>query len=426
MAQPSVIDKIMSGASSLVRGTQKLLSPTDIDSQIELSDLQTQPAPETWEDKKLRQLGNQRYEEARQGRFLVNEKIFTGLAFYNGVHDHYYNAGAGRMMPINEGSSDLKERFVYKPKNFIPVYVQRAESRILAEKPDAWASPMTDSDSDKKAAATARSCVTHAHRKLNIDALLRQVVRRMLITTTTFVEIGWDNKAYADIGIPQADGSVSYHYEQIGDVCANVRLAIDAYPDPNAALNGKGIDGGAYFITRSLESIENIFAKWGKRVEADSQSDVNMWLQQRIEWISGTYTRAASSQKNSAVVTQVWEKPSGQFPEGRFWVYSGETVLHKGPWPYTKGVARHKYPFVEFYYDENVGSIWGLNMVSNLIPIQMAINDQSTYMNGRLAWDRPTILAPRNANIAPDDYNDIKPGQLLYKQGKLHHQRAKQ
>jgi len=428
---PSVIENVKNGIKSafspkvlpsLTEGTMKLADPDNVSSMIGYGDLDEQEQAKlrgylagteagiSFKDMAdaLMDLGEEWYMESRQGRWKHHEDFFSGLAAFAGEYNLYWNqeanSGNGMMQgfPNAEGNTDFDEKFAQKYENVFRVMIERAQARITAAYPDAWAAPLNDTDKDKLAAQVLRSINGHCSRETNREQLMEDICLYMLITTTTFIEVGWNPKAYADLGIPQPDGSVEYHREQIGDVVNRLVMAIDAYPDPNAALNGGDIHGGAYFIKRHLMNVQDVSEKWGRPVTPTSPGSTFGFLQARMELIAGDHSRILSKIKNSTEITEVWNKPSKQYPRGRFWVYSADrTLLWAGEWPYEKN---DEYPFVEFGFKKNAGSVWALNMGRDLLPTQRTLNRLATYLAARLEWDRPTILAPSNCDIAPDDF----------------------
>jgi hypothetical protein len=416
---PDIIDKISDGFKAAVRAITTpavpLSDPENIDSQVDRSDLKKPDSqPAAGEARKLVELGEERYEESRLGRWRRNADIFTGIALFQGKAWLDYDDASGSNMPVKGANTnpDFDEKFVRKSENIVRVMVERAVARITAAYPDAWAAPLTDSDKDKAAAQIARSVTAHCTRHTHRQRLLRDAILAMLISTTVFIEVGWDPKAMADTGVPQPDGSIEYHEARIGDVVNNLMLAIDAYPDPNAVLTGNGIHDGAYFIKRCIRSVDFVKQKWGKTVKATTTSGTYGSLEQRLEWLADDHGRANTRNKNCTEVTEVWEKPQDDlYPEGRFWAYSGDkTLLWAGPWPYEK---KDRYPFVAMQYQTNQASIWGLNMTRDLRDVQISINKLATYLAGRLEWDRPVLFNPDNSQIAPDDLISPQYAQII-------------
>lgn len=402
---------ISGAAKKLVRGTKKLVNSDNVDSQIGRSDLTHAPSAEpSWDESKLISLAERRYREARLARLVINEQIVTGLALYRGDHYSYYNAQTGTMEPIDSQASDLKERFAFKRANICRVMAERVLARLTASFPDAWAAPLTSSPEDKQAAQVARSVTAHTARATCREEIIRQLALMSILTTTNFVECSWDPKAEADVGLRQADGSVTYKRARVGDVRNTLLLPIDLYPDPNCYMSPKGLDGAAYIIKREIRSVDYIEEKWGVAVEPSLAEPSYASLLTRLEMNATGLPQEANLSRNSAEITSCLELPSPQYTDGRYWVVCGTQMLHAGPWPYTK---RDSYPYAAFSFAANPGCIWGLNLMDILRDTQMSLNTLNSYLAGRTAWDRPVQMVPDNAGIAPADLLDQHFGKVI-------------
>lgn len=405
---PNLLQKGLAAANKVLQGAVRLKDPTNLDSQIERSDMMKPDSePAIGLKKELIDLGEKRFEEARVGRWSQNAEAFSGIAQFQGRQWDYWDADAdgGGFVPIPGCSGknpDEAERMARSTWNITRVLVERMVARVTAAYPDAWPAPQTSSDEDKQAAQIARACCAHAARLVKLQELIEEAVLACGISTTCFIELGWDSKAWADAGFQQADGTIAYEKEQIGEPCANLMLCIDAYPDPNAVLQNGDIHSGAYFIKRCTRTLDFIQRKWGKTVESTGVSSTYGFLQQRLEWMAGDHNRSMAKVEFCTDVTEVWEKPSENYPNGRFWAYSADkTLLWSGPWPYKK---KDKYPFVPIRYQKNQASIWGLNMTKPLRDVQIDLNELATYLRCCLRWNRPERYIPENCNVSPDDF----------------------
>lgn len=408
----NIIEKARNGMANglheLTVGAKKLIDLTNFDSEphrVEYKNPGDEPA--IGDKQQLIQLGKKRLQDSRMGRRRVNADALNGVGFYLGNHRRMFelgdgSGGEGSWVNFDKGNQKERDRFIERPENYVQVMVDRYRARALATKPDAWCAPMTDSDKDRRASEVGSAVTAHCDRATGWDRLLDDVVLAMGISTSVYVKCEWNPKAWADVGIPQGDGSVEYHHAQIGDVAHTVNLWLDCYPDPNAILTGQGIHGGAYFVERVILPVEYIQERWGVTVDATCTDSTFGNLEQRLEYIAGDYTRQNQQDNNCAEVIAVYERPglSELYPEGRFWVQSGDFFLYGGPWPYKK---KDKYPFVEFKFGQKTGSVWGLNMVKPLIPPQLSLNRLAMKMNGWLEWFCPVLFNPTNSEVAPDD-----------------------
>ena len=407
MALPNIIDSarvfIEQAGDKLARGTRKLLDPHNVESQIKNSDLlhpDERADADSWIDKKLITLSNERFTESFNGRWAYHQQFFSGGADFLDAAGLVYDAKTDGMVAA-DGAQKHKEQYFYKKHH--PVTrptIERASARITSAYPEAFAAPQTDSDEDKLAAHVAGACWANDQRENRFPALLEYVVQAFLATMNVFMECGWDANAYAEIGVPQADGSIKYSRERVGAFRMAPLLAIDCYPDPNAAFSrGRSIHDGAYFIKEQFMTVDHIMETWGVRIDAtDSTEGMYGMLDQRFRFLSGDFSREVSKNKNGAKVRTVYEKPSPQFVKGRLWVHSGDKMLHKGWWPSKKN---DRYPFVDFHYKDNTGSIWALNMASGLHDVQVEVNRAFSSLAGMMEWWVPMLFVGKSAGIPP-------------------------
>lgn len=399
-----ITDQFSAIVKAMTQGVVRVKDTRNVDSQISRGDLEeadSQPAYGAAEE--LITLGEKRFEDSRQAFWRHRAQFFRGIANYAGRQYQSWNSEADGMMPAgsgDDGNPDEIERMIRQTANVIRPVVKLAVSRVMAAFPDAWAAPMTDSEQDKACAQIARAANAHGARVTRLLEMIESAVLTCLISTTCFIERAWDNTAEADMGIPQADGSIDFRKERIGELRGSMLLAIDAYPDPNSSLTGD-INDGAFFTKRTIRTKSFIEDKWGKTVEGTCSSQEYAFLRQRLEYIAGDMTSTDASIKDAVEVTEVWEKPSKRFPRGRFWVYtSDKTLLWAGWWPYEK---RDAYPFIDIGYERNTGSIWHLNMIDDMLDAQRQFNGVETYLYARQMTDRPQEYVPDGSNIASPD-----------------------
>ena len=359
--------------------------------------------PETWDNDKLLKQVKARYEEARRHRYMQNAMIFNGLAmFANQQYDRYDSSaddGAGGLAPANGAVGDQQNQFHFKQYNYIRVLIEQAAAYLSSEYPDAWPAPMTSEEKDKLCAQVARSVVAHSNRLTGRKQLIDEAILGMMIMSTMFIEVGWDGQHECDMAIPQPDGTIAYKEIRGGEVFERLRLPVDCYPDPNAALSPKGIHGGEFFIVKECLHKDYVRRKWGKVVEPTMSDGTYGSLLQRIEWIANEYGKTATRGKTHVEVTTMWELPSWEYPKGRLTISAPNEILWKGWWPYEK---KDSYPFEGFYLQKNFGSVWGLNLAKILTDPQDSINQIETYTSGRAQWDCPVQHLPESCNVSPE------------------------
>lgn len=384
----------------------KVRDDENVDSQISRSEMETpdsEPAVGRAED--LVKLGNQRWEESRQAFWWHREQFFRGIAAYSGKQGQTWNSTSDNMMPAAGGNTnpDEMERLCRVVTNIIQPKAELFIARTFASFPDAWAVPHTNSEKDKAAAQVGRSVISHCRQVTNLEQKLEEGALDAAISTNVYFEVGWNSHGMADFGFPQPDGSVQYKRLPGGEIHCTPLLSIDCFPDPNSSLTGN-IHDGAYFIKRSVRTIEFIKEKWGVTAEGTTYDEAYVHLMRRLQYLAGDTPQGRQGDKNATDVTEVWEKPvgkGGRYPDGRYWVYSTDgTILWAGKWPYK---FKERYPFVKLGVKKNTGSIWDLNFIDPLLDTQKQVNGLDTYLYSRQQGDRITEYVDDMAGVPPDD-----------------------
>lgn len=123
-------------------------------------------------------------------------------------------------------------------------------------------------------------------------------------------------------------------------------------------------------------------------------------------------TRTGGSElKNTAILKQIYVNPCKKYPEGRLIVTASNVLLYdsKSPYYYLDGKFWH--PYTAYSFNKLPGSIWGISLAQQLIPIQRRIN----AIDALIAYNRKTVavgtwLIPNESNI-PDEQMIGIPGQ---------------
>lgn len=400
----AVLDTVKQVGKTIAKGVFPLIDESNVDSQLNKSDLKYQKAENQTEAQKAYvALGRRRYERARTHNILHNEEGYTGLAYYNGNQCSYYDVEEGMKCFPQYDTNNPLHKFVFKQGNVIRRHVDLLTSLIMGQWPDAWCVPQTDSPQDMAASEIQDSINAHIRYDQKLSNLIGDTVNVAAKTTTAYIEYSWDKDKIETVGFQKMNpdgtpGLIDYHDAPVGGIRLNQLLWIDCYPDPNAAIRGKGIQDGAYFIKKHLMSCSDIFKKWKVWITPTHGDGTYGSLEQRLQWQAGDWGKSANNSKTHAEVSEIWEKPSAQYSKGRFWVQSGDTLIYAGDWPYESKM----YPFVPIYIAKNTGSMQALNLTSDLLPIQRLINQCITKLSGSVDFNVPVLYSYDDAVINPN------------------------
>lgn len=154
--------------------------------------------------------------------------------------------------------------------------------------------------------------------------------------------------------------------------------------------------------------------------EQDLESPLNIW--HRLQHLGPTwhdYGRSEADLSASAVVKEVYIRPSNDFPRGRMAIVANGVPLFVDDTPYLKAGIWH--PYVFFRYFVFPGRFWGVGALEHTIPLQRRINAIDAFV----ALYRATMLAPKlllakGHQMNVDQITGV-PGQILEYAGNQQH-----
>jgi hypothetical protein len=121
-------------------------------------------------------------------------------------------------------------------------------------------------------------------------------------------------------------------------------------------------------------------------------------------WIppSSTHVNNTEKNKNAAVVYEYWEKPSIQYPDGRYIVCTSTALLYAGVWPYKK---KDSFPFVPLRWQPRAGTPYGYSLSYDLVSLQTTYNRIYSRLLEQFEGQKDYIMVERLSNVGADAYD---------------------
>lgn len=266
--------------------------------------------------------------------------------------------------------------------------------------------PKTDDDSDVNAAALAEKLIGSAFEKYNLDETVKKVTVWSEICGTAFYKIVWDNNGGNVIG--EVDGKPVYE----GDISILPVSPFEIFPD--SLYNEETEDCFSIIHARALTAREireryGVIVK-GENIEVFGSSPLGS---------NGKAKKGVLS--DAAIVIEKYEKPSGEFPNGRLITIAEDKLLYYGELPYINGKNRTRtFPFVKQVCLESAGSFFGASITERLIPVQRAFNAVKNRKHEFLNRLTTGIMKVEDGSLDVDDLESegLPPGKVLvYRQG---------
>ena len=394
-----------------------LADPKSAESELTPADLQMLPDEPQETEQETVSLVLRRYREASEARSTHEQEWLLASAFARGNQWVEWRSATNRM----ESLVDPKDPYrTYTTAPLIGALLTKLKARATMSKPDASVKPLTPAPGDVAAAAEARDLLDHYDRLFARQSQTQDWVDSTLETSTTFLKLLWNPAKTATTAYTDKTGQMVVSDAPMGDLDEIIVPPYEVYPDPKAR---QWEDCGwlIHAKIRSLSYIQETYGGkdneergWQVKGESESGSGGRQGAESRMDSITGDGSRQGQGNaKNSAVVYECWEKPSGRFPKGRRMVVAGGVLLlcpDALDWPYDK---RDCFPFVPLHYKKKWGSLWALNAVTDLIPLQRQYNQILSRLMDRINTDKPTILVPTGSEIGMDAYQSKRNFQKI-------------
>ena len=394
-----------------VQGLPPLRYPDDnVESEFEPGDFEQATYQPTEEDKKLITLVGDRFRAAADARRVHEGTFFESLAFYLGNQFVEWSPGKASLKSLRDPRNPYR---VYDATNKIKPKVLKLLARATQSKPDASVAPLTQSETDVASAAQSRSLLSHFDRKFGSERQTRQIFKYSLTTTTAFIKGMWDASLDADVPVyDDMNNVVGSERAPVGDMVEEIIPFAEVYPDPKA----REWEKATWLIHAKVRPLSYIQERYtnGNYVEGESSEGAAGLVETRLSSVVGDLQRDGTpTGKNAAIVKEMWEKPTAAYPEGRLVTVAGGILLRDDPWP----LQHYKeFPFSWCEFESGLGSIWGLNAVSNLISPQRSYNRANSRIQQHVntAWGK--LLVPKGAEIGANAFDSARPNEVIYYQ----------
>jgi hypothetical protein len=242
--------------------------------------------------------------------------------------------------------------------------------------------PNTSERDDIDAAQLGTDLIKHLHRVLQADKVARGIANWITTTGNCFVVDYWD-KDKKEVAL-DVDSPFSWYL-------------------PVQSFGPVELQDMPWAIRAKLRNVEWIKDTYGKTVTPESwTADQNILLMMRD--IDTAVSGLEVTHIPSAVVKEVWIKPTNKFPKGEYFVVANNNILHTGQFP-NYGTAEepiYEYPVTHFRDITIPGLFWGQATMESAIPLQ---KDWNRVRSSVIEWVRSMAkgkwLAMKGQQLSP-------------------------
>jgi hypothetical protein len=275
--------------------------------------------------------------------------------------------------------------------NLILSTVTNRTSEIVKSRPIIFAKPKTDELSDSSKARVTNACARYAKDAFDFDSLNAEAYTLVQLTGKSFYKAYWDKTAGKEEEIELApeiktneDGTQEEiqktEIKKVGDI----RVVIRPSDNILVSRNAQKMDDARWlldFYEDDVERLVLLHPNFEKEIRA---AKIAISLLDKID--SEKYTSPQPDHDRLCTVYELYMRPSKDYPNGLFAKVVGDFCLEQSDLP--EGL----WPFIELQeFPAKTGSFWPEAVVSQLIPLNRALNMHTTQM---LAYQHKVCRAP--------------------------------
>lgn len=334
------------------------------------------------------------------------------MNFYMG--NQYCDVGYGGFVREIDKQYFWQEREVF---NHIAPIIDIRLSRLSKITPKMQVMPATNEEEDIYTAKVGKKVLDSVCGKMNLTAKINQATKWSEICGTSFYKISWNSNLGQVVALEEDGKKI-----KTGDVDISVCSPFEIYPD---SATHESLDDCQSLIHARAYTVAEIKQMYGVDVEG---KDINVYSLDGVTSSLGGlgYSGLATGlietvRKDSAIVLEKYVRPNEKYPDGRLIIIAGDKLVYDGELPYVNGIdGKREFPFVRQICNEEVGSFWGVSMISRLIPIQRAYNAVKNRKHEYINRLTLGVLAVEDGSVDIDNLEEegLAPGKILvYRQG---------
>jgi hypothetical protein len=405
-----------------------LNDPKKLGIDHEKQDWKVSPDEDSDEAKDVTKFVKEQFDAAYRTRYEMELEWMQALAFFEGRQWYRINSAARNLASLQ----DDKEPNRYITINKMRPLIDGVVGKLTQVGPDARAVPLSYNERDQAASDEANFICGHFTRKFNRETQLKERVRWACVTGTSFVKVYWNAKSEVVMPYFDINGEITgYDKMPIGDVEEEIIPCFNIYIDPHAQTDHQ-IRWMIHASIKPLGWFVDNYGEAGKKVKANaltgqSAGNVDAYLEGSNgggqAWTQPTSARLNSSENRrmAAVVYEYWEKPTSQYPKGRYIVTADGQLLYAGVWPYEK---RDEFPFIPLRWQPRSGTPYGHSLGFDLTHLQLTYNRVYSRAVEQMEKQKDYIVVERRARIGADAFNstgdDINDKNRTYR--KVYHE----
>lgn len=265
---------------------------------------------------------------------------------------------------------------------------------------------------DLKTAIVSSDLLQSTVTRVGLDKIIAKATSWSEVCGSCFYKVLWNKNAGKVLG--EKNGVKIYE----GDVEVVVVPPFEIFPD---SIFHEDISDVNSIIHARAVNVDEINKAYGCNLQGE-EIDVFTLNRQGFSKNGGFQAKKVSSSvKNHVILIERYERPSADFPNGRYIAVAGDCLLEIGELPYANGIdGARDLPFIRQVSTNQVGSFFGVSLVERLIPLQRAYNAVKNRKYEFMNRVSMGVLNVEDGSVDTEELVDegLSPGKVIvYRQG---------
>ena len=290
--------------------------------------------------------------------------------------------------------------------NHIAPVIDTRISKLTSSIPVMSVRAQGEEERDIKTAKLSSALIKSTYSRTNLRDIIAKATKWSEICGTAFYFVGWDGEGGQRLG--DIDGVPVYE----GDIKVEAVSPFEIFPD---SLCVESISDCQSVIRARAVRVCDIEKTYGILLDG---SDIGVFS---LSQTSGESFGGGGCMHDGVVLIEKFEKPTSEFPGGRYIVVAEDKILHYGELPFLNGVeGRREIPFICQKSIDDAGSFFGSSIIERIIPVQRAYNAVKNRKQEFLNRLTMGVVSVEDGSVDVDDLAEdgLSPGKIVvYRQG---------
>ncbi len=381
------------------------------------------PAPyiPTEDERKLVAEVNAKFEKWRNERRPFDVQCFINAAMLRGKQRMVWNEGLAKLQERPVGASRVNLIV-----NRILPKIRARLAKFTKNRPVPVVVPASQDREDFLNARATQRVLEYEHRRAGLEAKYKEALLWSQTYGKGFWWIYWDPAATARVQRKNPLGGEDIEEIVAGDVAVEVGSPFEFFPSDPGKMRLADQPEIMRAKYRLLDDVKVRYKDKAPYIGGEAKRDQAFQYERQISTLNAretpgmgdtTVTGVGEPAKDGGdyvLVKELFTKPCGKYPNGRYVVIAGDVLLKNQDFlPYGFGDYANPYPCVEFNDTETAGNFWPTTHIEQMLGLQQEYNNLRSSLQEHIRlMKHPKVFVPEQFRMSKSSWTN-EPGEVI-------------